>query len=543
MIVNTAEFIPGTFAEITMDLFKTKDDITYATINGKNFNILGSELKDFINKGMYEQFKFFLSKSDLDEIIDKCDTFARVFGEAKPVFRRIGRSEGTINIDRGTPNFDVIEITSNSVRKITNPSVKFIRSRIQRPIGDINTEAQPQDLFRLKEYVPFKTDEDFILFVAWLMSCLNTFGGYPPMFLVGEQGSAKSTTSAFIKNLLDESAVPLRNLSTGMRNLMIAASNDFILCYDNISKISDNQSDNLCKLSTGAGFTTRKLYTTNEEVQLLCKNPIVINSIAVSPTRQDLADRSVIVNLTPIRPEDRKTSKEIWENWEQDRPAIMGALCHAVSAALRNFDQVDEDSLPRMADFARWVIAGEDGLPWENGTFLKAMQNLRNTMVEEAIDADSTALAVLKLMKEREHWAGKASTLLEDLTNCIEQDKHKYPDFPKLPNQLSRNLNRISAFLREKGLLFNKAHSGQRSITLTNIGIEKSVDTEGAKASPHEAPRMASPDEMALVRKTFGGVAQTEETPADNPQNNNLEATEPEQSKAYSEASSTTTDF
>ena len=488
MEISVNKFIPGPFENETMDLFKTIDDVTYATIQGRNFNINGSKLKDFINRIFYETYNAFLPKDKLVEIINNCDTFARLFGEVKPVFRRIGRTQEAVYIDLGTAGFDVIEITSQSVQLIKDPPVKFIRSRIQLPIGGISADAKPDDLLRLRKYIPFKTEDDFTLLVAWLMSCLNTFGGYPPLFLVGEQGSAKSTASALIKNLLDESTVPLRNLSTGMRNLMIAASNDFILCYDNLSKISDKQSDNLCKLSTGAGFTTRKLYTTNEEIQLLCKNPVIINSISMSPTRQDLADRSLSVRLAFIPKKDRKTSKDIWESWSEDRPAILGALCIAVSAALRNFDSVETANLPRMADFAKWVIAGEDGLPWENGTFLKTMQNMRTTLVEESIDADSTALAVVKFMKEKKDWNGSASALLDDLTNYIEGDKQKYPDFPKLPNHLSRNLNRISAFLREKGILFEKSHSGTRSISLSKIALEEEYQAwEGPCAEDPQA--------------------------------------------------------
>lgn len=506
MEISVNKFIPGPFENEIMDLFRTKDDITYATIRGLNFKIQGSKFKDFINKKFFETFNDFLPKGKLLEIVDNCDNFARLFGEIKPVFRRIGRTSDAIYIDLGTPGFDVIEITGESVQEIQNPPVKFIRSKIQQPIEGAAIDAKPEDLNLLKKYVKFKAEDDFTLFVSWLMSCLNTNGGYPPLFLIGEQGSAKSTVSTLIKNLLDESTVPLRNLSTGMRNLMIAASNDFILCYDNLSKISDKQSDNLCKLATGAGFTTRKLYTTNEEVQLLCKNPIVINSVAMSPTRQDLADRSIIVELAFISPEERKTSKEIWESWKQDRPAILRALCNGVSAALRNFDQVSTENLPRMADFAKWVIAGEDGLPWENGTFLKTMQNMRATLVEESIDADSTALAVLKFMKDRNNWKGTATSLLADLAMCIEPDKQKYPKFPKLPNHLSRNLKRISAFLREKGLLFEKSHSGARSITLSKLTAE-----EGSQAL--EMPYATdSQERMETVRQVLPADPQSDDS-------------------------------
>ncbi|MFH2130924.1 MAG: hypothetical protein ABIK68_11185 [bacterium] len=535
MEVTTLDFIPGTFAGELIDLFKTKDGVPYITSNGKTFKINGSEFKDYLNLGIFNETGDFLDEGQIRKITKKCDNFARLLGEIKPVFRRVGRDENGIYIDLGTPDFAVIEITNHSVRRITNPPVKFIRSGIQRPIGGLSTEALPKDLLLLKKYVPFKAEEDFILFVAWLLSCLNPYGGYPPLFLVGEQGSAKSTTSAFIKNLLDESSVPLRNLSKGMKNFMIAASNDFILCHDNISKITDDQSDNICKLATGAGFTTRKLYTTLEESQLNCKNPTVFNSISISPARQDLADRSVIVALSFIPPEARKTDKEIWDSWQQDRPAIMGALCNAVSACLRNYDQVDEANLPRMADFAKWVIAAEERLPWEKGVFMETMRNLRVKMVEDAVDADSTAMAVIKMMKGRDIWAGNASELLDRLEDCIDQGKHKYPDFPKLPNQLSRNLNRISAFLREKGLQVDKRHSGQRFITITNLLLVHQACQETAEMSQQEA--------MELVHDTFSGGVEVPEQPVGNRQGEITEEVEDKVISTLPETSGNNSEF
>lgn len=463
------DFIPGNFAGKEVDFFRTEDDVTYITIDGETYPIHSPVMRDLINKNYYNQNKKFVEKKQLDKEIEFCDNYARIFGEIKSVFRRIGRRDNVIYIDRATPDFKVIEITEDSVREMLNPPVKFIRSKIQREIGGMTQETSPESLRLLEKYVPFKTEDDFILFVAYLMSCLNTFGGFPILFLIGEQGSAKSTTSIFIKNLLDPSSVPLRNMSKDMRDLMIAASNDFVLCYDNISKITETQSDNLCKLSTGAGFTTRKLYTSTEEVQMLCKNPVVINTISTFPIRQDLADRSVIVKLTFISPETRKTSKKIWKDWEEDRPLILGSLFNAVSACLKNYDKIPVVELPRMADFAKWVAAGEEKLPWEKGTFMETMNRVRGILVDDAIEADATALMVLKLMKGIDGWTGSASELLDRLQKCLEQGKHKYPDFPKIPNQLSRNLNKISAFLREKGILFEKKHSGDRTITLKKI--------------------------------------------------------------------------
>lgn len=452
-----------------LEVFKSPTGESFITIEGITYPVLGTEFMKALYRKHYLEFGCPPNKTRLKKAIEEIDMFAQLFGDTMPVFHRFAKLDGTQYIDLGTPDFKAIEITPKNVRIITNPPTKFIRSAIQQEIKIPSPKAVARDLRRLRKYVPFKTDADFILFAAWLLSCMNTDGGYPPLFLVGEQGSAKSTTTAFIKNLLDACTVPLRNLPKSMKELMIAASNDFILCFDNISNITNSQSDNVCKISTGAGFATRKLYTTMEEIQRAFKRPVLINTIGFVPTRQDLLDRSIIVHLDFIKAEDRKTIQELMASWEEDRPFIFGALCNAVSAALRNFDSVPTDNLPRMADFAKWVIAAEEQLPWDKGGFMEAFQNSRSILVDDAIDADPVAMTVLKLMAARQEWKGTGSELLDLLGELAGQLNTGNTGWPRVPNHLSQKLNRVSAFLREKGVLFQKSHSGPRSITLSKI--------------------------------------------------------------------------
>ena len=47
---------------------------------------------------------------------------------------------------------------------------------------------------------------------------------------------------------------------------MIAANNGWIIAPDNLSHISGWLSDALCRLSTGGVFSTRELYSDQEEV-------------------------------------------------------------------------------------------------------------------------------------------------------------------------------------------------------------------------------------------------------------------------------------
>ena len=72
-------------------------------------------------------------------------------------------------------------------------------------------------------------------------------------------------------------------------------------------------------------------------------------------------------------PNDERQSEEaLWLAFEQERPAILGALLSAVSMAIRNLPNTHLDVMPRMADFALWVTAAAPALGWRPDTFLNA---------------------------------------------------------------------------------------------------------------------------------------------------------------------------
>ena len=50
-----------------------------------------------------------------------------------------------------------------------------------------------------------------------------------------------------------------------MKELPLAAANQYLLAFDNLSGISKEGSDLLCVVSTGGVMTARKLYTNSEE--------------------------------------------------------------------------------------------------------------------------------------------------------------------------------------------------------------------------------------------------------------------------------------
>ena len=106
--------------------------------------------------------------------------------------------------------------------------------------------------------------EHWILYVAWLMGCLNPRGPYPILILQGEHGSAKSMGARIAKALLDPEETPLLPPPTNDYALLIAATHTWILAYDNLSGISRETGDAICRLATGGGNRARKLYTDSD---------------------------------------------------------------------------------------------------------------------------------------------------------------------------------------------------------------------------------------------------------------------------------------
>ena len=82
-----------------------------------------------------------------------------------------------------------------------------------------------------------------MLLVALLVAWLRGRGPYPVLIENGEQGSAKSTLMRTLKALIDPNVAPLRSSPREPRDLMIAAANNHILSFDNVSDLPGWLSD------------------------------------------------------------------------------------------------------------------------------------------------------------------------------------------------------------------------------------------------------------------------------------------------------------
>ena len=271
------------------------------------------------------------------------------------------------------------------------------------------------------------------------------------LVLNGEHGTAKSTLTRILRSLCDPNIVPLRSLPRDDRDLFIAANNGHLLAYDNVSVLPQWLSDSLCRLATEGGFGTRKLFTDDEEALFHAERPIILNGIEDFVTRGDLADRAVVLILKEI-PEDKRCDEEtFWAKFERAAPLILGALLDAVSFGLRTLPEVKLERKPRMADFAKWIVACEVGLWWKPGTFMRAYDENRAKALEAILESDAVATAVRSLLTRQVEWEGTATGLLKELNAAAAEVTRKAKEWPKTPRGMSGALRRAAPSLRKLG--------------------------------------------------------------------------------------------
>lgn len=435
-----------------LSFFHTPEKEPYVTINiddhCETWRLREVHFKRWLARSLYMQTGSVPSSQALKDGLGLLEAMALFEGPTEEVFVRLAQKDNKIYLDLCNAAWQVVEITGEGWQIISDLPVKFRRARgmkalpVPQPDGSIT---------ELKPFLNLASENDFVMLVSWLVAASSPRGPYPPLVLLGEAGSAKSTSVRVIRELIDPNTTPLRSEPRDTRDLMIAARNAWCIAFDNVSHLSWRLSDDLCRLATGGGFSTRQLYTDEEEKLFEATRPLLLNGIDGVVSRGDLVDRSLIVNL-PVIPEDRRRpEREFWKHFYLAQPRIIGALLDAVVCASRRVEDVKLERLPRMADFARWIVAAEPSLGWPEGTFMAAYSANRRSANTLALEA-SPIVRALRHVCVRDGFKGTSSELLRKLHKRADSQDVAQKAWPKDAWALSKQLRGIAPNLRSAGL-------------------------------------------------------------------------------------------
>ena len=400
-------------------------------------------------------------------------------GDQHDTHVRIAGHGGKLYVDLAGPDWQAVEVGPGGWRLTTTPPVRFRRAGGMLPLPLPVAGGRLDDLRRFVHVDP----EAWPLLAGWLLGAIAPRGPYPVLVVHGEQGSGKSTAAAMLRALVDPSEAPLRTAPRDERDLAIAANNGWIVSIDNVSGLPPWLSDALCRLATGGGFSTRELYSDAEEVIFSATRPVILNGIAQAATRGDLLDRALLVEAQPIPERDRLPERELWSTFDAAKPRILGALLDAAAAALDGDGKTRPARLPRMADFALWVSAGETALGLADGEFLGAYAGNRAEAVEVTIESAPIGPALLRLLAGGD-FAGSAADLLAALETEASDKERRSRGWPTSARGVAGAIRRLAPALR--GLGFEVVTD--RTARQRSIRIEKVRDEPSFASQPSQGP-------------------------------------------------------
>ena len=453
-----------------IETYRTSMDETYVTIQIRenNVNVKSERFKKWIVSQFYNIESKIPTNDNIAKIILLLES--RAMNELNEVLveRRCATVDNCIYYDLKDDSCNVVKVSRDGWEIIKDPPVIFARTKtMYRQV----TPERNGNLDILDKWFRYKDENHLILQKVILVASLIPNIARPIQVLHGEKGSSKTSTMKLVRDIIDPAIVPVVSIPKTIDDLAVYISKNYVPCFDNIDTISNQVSDLLCIAVTGGGHTKRKLYTDDEEQVMFFQRFIVLNGINVVATRPDLLDRCILLELERIPPNERKEEKVLREEFDKDKPIILGAIFETLSKAMSIYDQVELNNLGRMADFTRWGYAIAEVLGIGGDKFLEAYLNNQNNANIEALESHPVGFAMYKFMEDKTVWSGSPTKLLSELEIVagFEKIDTTNSNWAKTPNVLSRRLNEIKSNLLDLGIEFERSKGKNREIKITRM--------------------------------------------------------------------------
>ncbi|MBL8860696.1 MAG: hypothetical protein JNK02_01690 [Planctomycetes bacterium] len=373
---------------------------------------------------------------------------ARYEGPERAVAVRLAEHDGAVWLDLANDAHELVRVDRDGWRIV---GAADSDSRLVRRSGmlALPSPVRGGTIDELRGFLNVDAS-GWVLVRGFALMLLSPSGPFPILIANGEQGSAKSTLSKVLRRLVDPNLADARRPPKDSRDLAIAATNSRLVVFDNLSGIPEWLGDDLCALTSGNGFATRELYSDTEETIFQVARPVILNGIDDLASRGDVADRSIVLSLKRIDDRVRREERTFWEEFDEARPRILGALLDALSCARARSDTMKLDRNVRLADFARLVEAAAPALGLRPGEFLDALFANRDEGSASVLDGSPFALAVRDLMNERaDGWEGTAGELRKLLTT---EERGRDRAWPRTPRKVGDILRRYAPALRSHGI-------------------------------------------------------------------------------------------
>ncbi|NLY15830.1 MAG: toprim domain-containing protein [Gammaproteobacteria bacterium] len=502
------------FVEQRFELFhdSNKDVFVRDRKTGEVRSLASRQFRDCLVAGFYMDTGKAPRDQSIREALTTLAGLGRFHGELRDVHLRTAGGNGEYWLDLAAPGSSrAVRLRAGHWEIVEEVEVAFVRPESMQPLPDPIPGGSIDALWRVAN-VPHGSR---LLALTWMIECLRPETPFPVLELLGEQGSAKSTTQTALRRLIDPNACDLRGAPKTVEDVFVSAGACAMVSYENISHLSAPMQDALCVLATGGGFAKRKLYSDTEESVITVKRPIILNGISAAVTAQDLVDRAITIE-TPVITE-RQEVTGLWREYEENRAHLLGALLDIAAKALAVLPdmRIPADDRPRLVEFALLGMAVAKAAGHAPEDFMREFNACRQESLARTIDASPVAAAVVDMIEARPQ--GITAPAKEILLTLEQYRPTGCDSWPRSPKGLGDALRRTAPALRQLGIDCK---------CLGKIGGV--VKWEIKRKLPKQSP--ASPEVLQNTQKTAkqqdirtfrtsSRDLSPAETPAENPQN------------------------
>jgi hypothetical protein len=440
-------------------------------------------------------FHFFFEqtgKAISDEVVSNAMMILKGRARAKNSYRdvsiRSGEYDGKFYVDLADRENNIVEISpeiQGGWRVVKKSEIYFRRPKGMQPLP---VPVHGGSLSDVRDVINAEDEDNWRMICGWLIYALcPPKAPYPCLALNGEQGTAKSTTSKILRKCIDPNFTALIGGSIrDERDLAIMAKNSWVLGFDNLSGLNKWQSDALAQIVTEGSFRTRKLRSDEEEILFKATRPIIINGIDAMMGREDFQARCLACSLPVIPESKRQDEATVWEKFYAMWPSLLGAIFTAMSKTMPYIQQVKLEKTPRMADFAKFMVASEEAeaVPWGKGEFLGTYFENLHEIQETSVEYSPLANELVKFANRYGAMKLPATELLDFLNKEASYDVKNTKSWPSSASWLTNTVNRMAVNLRGVGVDVRSMKSnGKRVISIMPIstdGVFRSTDVEAA---------------------------------------------------------------
>ncbi|MFB7915237.1 ATP-binding protein [Streptomyces sp. NPDC056061] len=449
------------YAQSHFRYFRTTEGTVYAQRNGhpvarpiRSQGTTGSHRQELM-VGLFNDGVGVFNGTALKEALDLIEALA-LSQDVQPTHIRVAPGfDGATWLDLGRDDGRSVRIhpTGWDIRIPDPREVCWRRTQLtgELPLPARDTDGKGIDL--LLGLTNFATAETESLALAWLVGCLEPSVPVPAPFLTGPQGAGKSTAGRMLVRIIEGMTGDLRRAPKDEESLITAVAAGWVTALDNLSHLAPDLSDLMCCIVTGAESIKRALFSDGDVYRSRYRRPLLLTGIDVGVIRPDLAERLLPLRLD--RPGVRRTEAELWTEFAEALPVILGSLLDLTVKVRATEADIPTDL--RMADFAHLCAQLDAATGFQT---LTAYRRSLDDLNDDVIEGDLLAQTVLKHAATLDPGTEQRMTSTEWLHNLTGlysgDDCRPLPKgWPTTGKVLSDRLKRLQPTLTARGVLID----------------------------------------------------------------------------------------